>query len=57
MDPFGWMASFFEWIALYLLIWPDDGIMRKESVRQSFDGSLFQRKADEYAERKEKKTK
>jgi hypothetical protein len=35
--------------ALYLLCWPEDSIMRKEDVRRSFDGSIFQFKADEYA--------
>ncbi|KAF7193919.1 putative peroxygenase 3 [Pseudocercospora fuligena] len=49
MDPFGWSGSFFEWVALYLLIWPENGIMTKEDIRASYDGSLFQKKADEYA--------
>jgi hypothetical protein len=35
--------------ALYLLCWPEDAIMRKEDIRRSFDGSIFQFKADEYA--------
>ncbi|KAG9983277.1 Caleosin-domain-containing protein, partial [Aureobasidium melanogenum] len=25
MDFFGWSASFFEWLATYLLLWPEDG--------------------------------
>ncbi|CAK4033263.1 Caleosin-domain-containing [Lecanosticta acicola] len=54
MDPFGWSANFFEWVALYLLVWPEDGIIRKEDVRATFDGSIFQKKADEYAEKKKK---
>lgn len=53
-DPFGWTAGVLEWLALYLLIWPDDGVIRKEDVRGSFDGSLFQRKADEYTAKKKK---
>ena len=28
----GWTAAFFEWLATYLLIWPADGIVRKEDV-------------------------
>ncbi|EMC99378.1 hypothetical protein BAUCODRAFT_401149 [Baudoinia panamericana UAMH 10762] len=48
-DFFGWGAALFEWLAVYLLLWPDDGIMRKEDVRRVFDGSIFQEKADEYA--------
>ncbi|KAK4985812.1 hypothetical protein LTR50_005719 [Elasticomyces elasticus] len=50
-DFFGWTASALEWIATYLLIWPDDGVMRKEDVRRVFDGSLFQWKADQWAEK------
>lgn len=52
MDFFGWSASFFEWLATYLLLWPEDGIMRKDDVRRIYDGSIFQFKADEYAEKK-----
>lgn len=53
-DFFGWSAFFFEWLAMYLLIWPADGIMRKEDIRMSYDGSLFQKKADEYAEKQKR---
>jgi len=35
--------------AVYLLLWPEDGIMRKEDVRGIYDGSIFYKKADEYA--------
>lgn len=56
VDPFGWTAGVLEWLALYLLIWPSDGIMKKEDVRGSFDGSLFQKKADDFAERRGRKT-
>ncbi|MCJ1408245.1 hypothetical protein MMC19_002319 [Ptychographa xylographoides] len=47
-DFFGWTASILEWVATYLLLWPDDGIMRKEDIRMVYDGSIFQKKADEY---------
>ncbi|KAI9818945.1 MAG: hypothetical protein M1832_004113 [Thelocarpon impressellum] len=46
-DLFGWSASFLEWLATYLLIWPEDGILRKEDVRGVFDGSIFYKKAEE----------
>ncbi|KAI9676336.1 MAG: hypothetical protein M1817_000493 [Caeruleum heppii] len=46
-DLFGWAAVFFEWLAVYLLLWPDDGILRKEDVRGIFDGSIFFKKRDE----------
>lgn len=35
--------------AVYLLLWPEDGICRKDDIRRIFDGSIFQQKADEYA--------
>lgn len=53
-DFFGWSATFFEWLAVYLLIWPRDGIMRKEDIRGVFDGSIFYRKAEEYRQSKER---
>jgi hypothetical protein len=40
-DPFGWTAVFFEWLATYLLLWPEDGRMMKEDIRGIYDGSLF----------------
>lgn len=39
--------------ATYLLLWPEDGIMRKEDIRGVYDGSIFYKKAEEY-ERKKK---
>ncbi|KAI4123785.1 MAG: hypothetical protein LQ338_005089 [Usnochroma carphineum] len=46
-DFFGWTACALEWIATYLLIWPDDGIMKKEDVRGIYDGSIFYKRAEE----------
>jgi len=40
-DPIGWSAAFFEWMATYILLWPEDGVMRKEDIRRIYDGSLF----------------
>ena len=34
--------------ATYLLIWPDDGVMKKEDIRGIYDGSIFYKKAEEY---------
>lgn len=48
MDPFGWSAAILEWTATYLLLWPEDGVIKKEDVRGIYDGSTFQRKADEH---------
>ncbi|KAI0757654.1 Caleosin-domain-containing protein [Daedaleopsis nitida] len=41
MDPIGWFAAFFEWIATYILLWPEDGVMKKDDVRRIYDGSIF----------------
>ncbi|KLO92920.1 Uncharacterized protein LW93_4075 [Fusarium fujikuroi] len=40
-DPIGWGGAFFEWMATYILLWPDDGRMMKEDIRGIYDGSLF----------------
>ena len=40
-DPIGWTAAFFESLATFLLIWPADGIVTRESLRKIYDGSLF----------------
>lgn len=40
-------------LATYLLLWPEDGIMRKEDIRGVYDGSIFYKKAEEH-ERKKK---
>jgi peroxygenase len=37
-------------IATYLLLWPEDGRMKKEDIRRVYDGSLFY----EIAARREK---
>ncbi|KAL8903824.1 MAG: hypothetical protein Q9207_003684 [Kuettlingeria erythrocarpa] len=46
-DFFGWTACALEWTATYLLIWPEDGIMKKEDVRGIYDGSIFYKRAQE----------
>ncbi|KAM3084180.1 hypothetical protein ACMFMG_001718 [Clarireedia jacksonii] len=40
-DPVGWGGAFFEWIATWILLWPEDGRMKKEDIRRIYDGSLF----------------
>lgn len=42
--------------AVYLLLWPADGIIRKDDVRRIFDGSIFQVKADEYAKKQSRRS-
>ncbi|KAF2623281.1 Caleosin-domain-containing protein [Macroventuria anomochaeta] len=40
-DPIGWGGAFFEWLATYLMLWPEDGRMMKEDIRGIYDGSIF----------------
>ncbi|KAG6144506.1 hypothetical protein E4U22_005558 [Claviceps purpurea] len=40
-DPVGASAAFLEWAAMYYLLWPADGRMKKEDVRGIYDGSIF----------------
>ncbi|KAH9858578.1 Caleosin-domain-containing protein [Lenzites betulinus] len=41
MDPIGWGGAAFEWTATYLLLWPEDGVLKREDVRRVYDGSIF----------------
>ncbi|KAL7802160.1 Caleosin related domain-containing protein [Trichoderma aethiopicum] len=40
-DPFGTTAAALEWLATYILLWPQDGRMKKEEIRKLYDGSIF----------------
>ncbi|KAF2113070.1 Caleosin related protein-domain-containing protein [Lophiotrema nucula] len=40
-DPIGWGGALFEWLATYILLWPEDGMMKKEDIRGVYDGSIF----------------
>ncbi|KDQ62950.1 hypothetical protein JAAARDRAFT_28921 [Jaapia argillacea MUCL 33604] len=40
-DVFGWGAAMFEWIPTWVMVWPKDGVLRKEDVRGVYDGSIF----------------
>lgn len=42
------MTNIWTGVATYLLIWPEDGIMRKEDIRGIYDGSIFYKKAEEH---------
>ncbi|KAI0661087.1 Caleosin-domain-containing protein [Cubamyces menziesii] len=41
MDPIGWGGAFFEWAATYIMLWPEDGVLKREDVRRVYDGSIF----------------
>jgi len=38
--------------ATYLLLWPDDGVMKKDDMRRIFEGTIFYQKAEEHARAK-----
>ncbi|KZO93116.1 Caleosin-domain-containing protein [Calocera viscosa TUFC12733] len=40
-DPFGCSAAAFEWLAVYLLLWPADNLFRKDDIKKLYDGRLF----------------
>ncbi|KIJ26208.1 hypothetical protein M422DRAFT_118426, partial [Sphaerobolus stellatus SS14] len=45
-DLFGTVAGIFEWGTTYLLLWPEDGRLKKEDIRGIMDGTLFHKLAD-----------
>ncbi|KAH6652973.1 Caleosin related protein-domain-containing protein [Truncatella angustata] len=45
-DPVGWGGNVFEWLATYLMLWPEDGKIYKEDIRAIYDGSIFYKMAD-----------
>ncbi|KAL6710008.1 hypothetical protein ACN47E_009799 [Coniothyrium glycines] len=51
-DWFGWFAGGLEWIAMYILLWPEDGKMYKDDVRGVYDGSIFWKIAEERAQKR-----
>lgn len=53
LDPFGWVASFFHWIGLYILIGPEDGRIKREDVSALYNGTLFERIAQQVRRRRE----
>ncbi|KAH7062025.1 Caleosin related protein-domain-containing protein [Paraphoma chrysanthemicola] len=42
-DWFGWFAGGLEWIALYILLWPEDGRLQRNDILGVFDGSIFEK--------------
>jgi len=40
-DVIGAGGAIFEWLATYILLWPEDGRMKKEDIRRIYDGSIF----------------
>ncbi|KAF8972530.1 Caleosin [Flammula alnicola] len=41
-DFFGWFAATLEWLATYILLWPQDPMgMKKEDVKAVYNGSIF----------------
>jgi peroxygenase len=38
-------------LGVYLLLWPEDGVLRKDDVRRVFDGSIFEQKAQEHSKK------
>lgn len=49
-DVIGWGGFVFEWLATYVMLWPEDGRMMKEDIRGVFDGSIFFRIAERRGE-------
>ncbi|CAE7199190.1 hypothetical protein P3342_010194 [Pyrenophora teres f. teres] len=53
-DWFGWFAGGLEWIALYILLWPEDGKMYKDEIKGVYDGSIFWKIAEARAAQRKK---
>ncbi|KAI6677180.1 hypothetical protein NL676_037976 [Syzygium grande] len=51
-DYRGWLASYTEWKVLYMLCKDKDGLLRKDTVRAVYDGSLFERMEKDRASNK-----
>ncbi|CAO2654708.1 Nn.00g114410.m01.CDS01 [Neocucurbitaria sp. VM-36] len=45
-DFFGWFAGALEWIAMYILLWPHDGRIKKDDILGVYDGSIFRQIAN-----------
>ncbi|KAF2829203.1 hypothetical protein CC86DRAFT_368258 [Ophiobolus disseminans] len=48
-DWFGWFAGGLKWIALYILLWPRDGKLKKDDMLGVSDGTIFEKIARERA--------
>ncbi|KAK4934121.1 hypothetical protein LTR66_015717, partial [Elasticomyces elasticus] len=40
-DIFGQISVMFEWGMTYMLLWPEDGVIRKKDARRVLDGTIF----------------
>lgn len=47
LDLFGQVSNFFEWFFAFLLVWPEDGVLREEDARAVCSGEMFRRKAEQ----------
>ncbi|XP_047332441.1 probable peroxygenase 4 [Impatiens glandulifera] len=53
-DYLGWVAAYAEWKVLYILGKDENGLLKKDSVRGVYDGSLFQNMEEGIRKKKEK---
>lgn len=53
-DPTGWTAEKLEWLVSYYLFADDDKILRRETLRGIFDGSIFFERARALEQKKRK---
>ncbi|KAI0883868.1 Caleosin related protein-domain-containing protein [Annulohypoxylon maeteangense] len=52
-NVYGWNIAVFEWLTLYLFLWPHNGIMRSEDIRAAFNGTLLYKNAEERHQKSE----
>ncbi|KAI1408223.1 Caleosin related protein-domain-containing protein [Hypoxylon sp. FL1857] len=43
----GWSITGLEWLTLYLLLWPRDGVMHDNDIRAALNGSILYNRAEE----------
>ncbi|XP_038891395.1 probable peroxygenase 4 [Benincasa hispida] len=53
-DYKGWVAAWTEWTTLYSLCKDENGLLKKETVKAVYDGSLFEHMEKETASKKKK---
>ncbi|KAF8311089.1 Caleosin-domain-containing protein [Clavulina sp. PMI_390] len=47
LDFFGPIANGLEWIALWYTVWPESGVITKDQLRASYDGSILYQLAEQ----------
>ncbi|KIJ41095.1 hypothetical protein M422DRAFT_780512 [Sphaerobolus stellatus SS14] len=50
-DLFGFLTAMFEWVGIWMLLWPPTGRLTKEEVKGVFDGSTFRDLAQKNSEK------